>query len=76
MKFCSMKYHHEFKEIPFADIDVFEVHEAFAGQVLSNLNAMDSDEFCRKKLNRSQGKLGRIPEGKLNTWGGSLSLGM
>ena len=64
------------KKIFFADIDVFEVHEAFAGQVLSNLNAMDSDEFCRKKLNRSQGKLGKIPEGKLNTWGGSLSLGM
>jgi acetyl-CoA acyltransferase len=29
------------------DIDVFEIHEAFAGQVLANLNAMDSDSFCK-----------------------------
>lgn len=29
------------------DIDVFEIHEAFAGQILANLNAMDSDFFCK-----------------------------
>lgn len=29
------------------DIDVFELHEAFAGQVLANLNALDSDSFCK-----------------------------
>lgn len=29
------------------DVDVFEIHEAFAGQVLANLNAMDSDSFCK-----------------------------
>lgn len=29
------------------DIDVFEIHEAFAGQVLANLNALDSDYFCK-----------------------------
>ncbi|VDK27561.1 unnamed protein product [Gongylonema pulchrum] len=70
------------------DIDVFEIHEAFAGQILANLNAMDSDYFCKRRaefrdftacvfqqmLNRS-GKYGRIPEEKLNCWGGSLSLG-
>lgn len=28
------------------DIDVFEIHEAFAGQVLANLKALDSDWFC------------------------------
>lgn len=56
------------------DIDVFEIHEAFAGQILANLNAMDSDFFCKEYLKRS-GKYGRIPEEKLNTWGGSLSLG-
>jgi acetyl-CoA acyltransferase len=29
------------------DIDVFEIHEAFAGQVLANLKALDSDFFCK-----------------------------
>lgn len=29
------------------DIDVFEIHEAFAGQVLANLNALDSNYFCQ-----------------------------
>ncbi len=57
-----------------ADIDVFELHEAFAGQVLANLNALASTNFCRKRLGR-RGKLGEIPEDKLNCGGGSLSLG-
>lgn len=56
------------------DIDVFELHEAFAGQVLSVLNALDSDDFAKKSLNRDR-KVGRIPMDKLNTLGGSLSLG-
>ncbi|VDO24211.1 unnamed protein product [Brugia timori] len=56
------------------DIDVFEIHEAFAGQILANLNAMDSDYFCKEMLQRPT-KYGRIAEEKLNTWGGSLSLG-
>lgn len=57
-----------------SDIDVFEIHEAFAGQVLSNLAAMDSDEFAKKSLGRPA-KLGELPMDKLNTLGGSLSLG-
>lgn len=32
------------------DIDAFEIHEAFAGQVLANLNALDSDYFCKVSL--------------------------
>lgn len=56
------------------DVDVFELHEAFAGQVLANLNALDSEQFCQKYMNLS-GKFGRIPMEKLNNWGGSLSLG-
>jgi len=56
------------------DIDVFEIHEAFAGQILANLNALDSDWFCQNYMNRS-GKFGRIPLEKMNLWGGSLSLG-
>lgn len=35
------------------DIDVFEIHEAFAGQVLSNLAAMDSNDFAQKIMGRS-----------------------
>ncbi|CAM9266268.1 unnamed protein product [Phaeothamnion confervicola] len=56
------------------DIDVFEIHEAFAGQVLSNLAAMDSDVFASKSMGRPA-KLGEIPMDKLNVHGGSLSLG-
>jgi acetyl-CoA acyltransferase len=56
------------------DIDVFEVHEAFAGQVLANLAALDSDTFARQNLGRSE-RVGAVPMEKLNTLGGSLSLG-
>uniref|UniRef100_A0A914XNA2 acetyl-CoA C-acyltransferase n=1 Tax=Plectus sambesii TaxID=2011161 RepID=A0A914XNA2_9BILA len=56
------------------DIDVFEIHEAFAGQVLANLKALDSDFFCKTYMKRS-GKVGEIPMDKVNKWGGSVSLG-
>lgn len=56
------------------DIDVFEFHEAFAGQVLSVLNALDSEKFSRERLGRNR-KTGAVPMDKLNCWGGSLSLG-
>ena len=55
------------------DIDVFEIHEAFAGQVLSNLNALNSDKFTTE--NSLKKKIGQIPIDKLNNYGGSLSLG-
>ncbi len=35
------------------DIDVFEYHEAFAGQILANLAALDSDFFATKYMKRS-----------------------
>ena len=57
-----------------SDIDVFEIHEAFAGQVLAVLAALDSSEFAKKSLNRDS-KVGKIPMDKINTMGGSLSLG-
>ena len=56
------------------DIDVFELHEAFAGQVLAVLAALDSESFAKKSLGRDS-KIGLIPMDKLNTMGGSLSLG-
>jgi acetyl-CoA acyltransferase len=56
------------------DIDVYEIHEAFAGQVLSNLVAMESEEFAKK--NFTDGKpVGKIPMDKINTRGGSLAIG-
>ncbi|NWX22678.1 ECHB enzyme, partial [Aegotheles bennettii] len=57
-----------------ADIDVFEFHEAFAGQILANLKAMDSDWFAQNYMSR-KAKVGAPPLEKFNNWGGSLSLG-
>lgn len=57
-----------------SDIDVFELHEAFAGQVLANLAALESNDFAKEKLG-FDAAVGKIPFEKLNTWGGSLSLG-
>eukprot|EP01130_Rhizamoeba_saxonica_P001218 TRINITY_DN1110_c4_g1_i1.p2 TRINITY_DN1110_c4_g1~~TRINITY_DN1110_c4_g1_i1.p2 ORF type:complete len:401 (+),score=111.51 TRINITY_DN1110_c4_g1_i1:226-1428(+) len=56
------------------DIDVFEFHEAFAGQILANINALDSDYFFDNCL-PGEKKVGQIDMDKFNLWGGSLSLG-
>ncbi|XP_037779859.1 trifunctional enzyme subunit beta, mitochondrial-like [Penaeus monodon] len=57
-----------------SDIDVWEVHEAFAGQILANMKAMDSDWFAKTYQGRSE-KVGAPDMSKLNNWGGSLSIG-
>ncbi|MEL7833510.1 acetyl-CoA C-acyltransferase [Fodinibius sp. Rm-B-1B1-1] len=57
-----------------SDIDVFEFHEAFAGQILTVLKALNSDTFAKQNLDRDK-KVGSIPMEKFNCWGGSLSLG-
>lgn len=56
------------------DMDFIEFHEAFAGQVLANINALKDDKFGKTILKRS-GKVGEMDMTKVNTWGGSLSLG-
>ena len=56
------------------DIDLWEMHEAFAAQVLSNLKWLDSDEFARERLGRS-GKVGILPEDRINVMGGSIAIG-
>ena len=56
------------------DIDVFEIHEAFAGQVLANLAAIQDEDFCKNSLGLKT-SFGEIPMDKINTQGGSLSLG-
>ena len=56
------------------DIDVIELHEAFAGQVLAVLEALRSNTFAENNLNRSE-PVGEVDMDRLNTRGGSLSLG-
>ena len=56
------------------DIDVFEFHEAFAGQMLTVLKALASDDFAKERLNRKKA-VGKVPYDALNSWGGSLSIG-
>ena len=57
-----------------ADIDLLEMHEAFAAQVLSNLQAWDSGRFCREELGRA-GKLGHPDPEAINVMGGSIAIG-
>ncbi len=56
------------------DIDIVDMHEAFAAQVLSNLQAFASADWARRHLGRDEA-VGPIPEEKLNLYGGSISLG-
>ena len=56
------------------DFDFYEIHEAFAGQVLCTLKAWESDEYCKKVLMRHKA-MGSIDRNKMNVKGGSLALG-
>lgn len=56
------------------DFDFYEIHEAFAGQVLCTLKAFESTEYCTKKLGLP-GALGSIDRNKLNVNGSSLAVG-
>ncbi|HEU4351226.1 MAG TPA: acetyl-CoA C-acetyltransferase [Burkholderiales bacterium] len=56
------------------DFDIYEIHEAFAAQVLCTLKAWESDEYCRTRLKRTSA-LGRIDRTKLNPKGSSVALG-
>lgn len=57
-----------------SDIDVVDMHEAFAAQVLSNVQAFASKEFAQKRLGRDEA-IGEIDEASFNIYGGSISLG-
>jgi acetyl-CoA C-acetyltransferase len=54
------------------DFDYYEIHEAFAAQVLCTLKAWEDKEFCSEKLGRKK-PLGPIDRAKLNVNGGSLA---
>ncbi|ENU80565.1 hypothetical protein F975_01619 [Acinetobacter sp. ANC 3789] len=56
------------------DFDFYEIHEAFASQVLSTLKVWEDPEFCQQRLGLAQ-PLGRIDRSKLNVNGSSLAAG-
>lgn len=56
------------------DFDIYEIHEAFAGQVLCTLKAWESAEYCQRVLKRDV-PLGPIDRNKMNLKGGSVALG-
>lgn len=57
-----------------ADVDVVELHEAFASQVLAVGAALASDDFARDRLGRDAA-VGQLDPARTNAWGGSIALG-
>jgi acetyl-CoA acyltransferase len=55
-------------------MDLVDMHEAFAAQILCNTNAFASKKFAEEKLGRSEA-IGEIDDSKFNVHGGSLSIG-
>lgn len=56
------------------DFDFYEIHEAFAAQVLATLKAWESPDYCREVLGKDQ-PLGNIDRNKLNVKGSSIAVG-
>lgn len=56
------------------DFDFYEIHEAFAAQVLCTLAAWDSESYCRRRLGLNEA-LGTIDRERMNVKGGSLAVG-
>ena len=56
------------------DFDFYEIHEAFAAQVLCTLKAWEDAEYCKNELGRDT-PLGSIDRSKLNVNGSSLAVG-
>lgn len=61
--------------LAWSDMDVIEIHEAFAGQVLAVLRALESDLFGRTSLGLTGAFAPDIDMAQVNPWGGSISLG-
>ena len=56
------------------ELDLYEIHEAFAAQVISTIRAIESPEFCKEKLGLAA-PIGKVDPKKLNLNGGSISIG-
>ena len=61
-------------ELTLDDIDLWEINEAFAAQVLACLTAWQSDEFCVEHLDRDKA-VGALDVERLNVDGGAIALG-
>ncbi len=61
-------------DLALQDFDFYEIHEAFAAQVLCTLKAWESADFCRERLGRDA-PLGAIDRAKLNVQGSSIAVG-
>ncbi|MGB5264960.1 MAG: acetyl-CoA C-acyltransferase FadI [Polyangiales bacterium] len=60
--------------IKLSDLDLLDMHEAFAAQILSNTQAFESKDWAEKNIGRSE-KIGDIDWDKFNVTGGSISIG-
>jgi acetyl-CoA C-acetyltransferase len=60
--------------ITLQDFDIYEIHEAFAAQVLCTLKAWESEDYCRTRLKRDRA-LGAIDRAKMNPKGSSVAIG-
>jgi len=61
-------------QLKLQDFDFYEIHEAFAAQVLATLKAFEDPVYCKKHLGRDE-PLGAIARAKLNVKGSSLAFG-
>jgi acetyl-CoA C-acetyltransferase len=61
-------------ELDLADIDAFEINEAFAAQVIACLRAWQDPEFCRSELGLAE-PVGAVDEDRLNVDGGAIAIG-
>jgi acetyl-CoA acyltransferase len=60
--------------VTLADVDLIEMHEAFACQVASNIQALESESWAREKLGRAE-PMGQVDRARLNVNGGSIAIG-
>lgn len=60
--------------VKLSDLDLVDMHEAFAAQILSNVQAFESETFAREKLGRSE-RIGEIDWDGFNVTGGSIAIG-
>jgi acetyl-CoA acyltransferase len=60
--------------ITWKELGLVDMHEAFAAQVLSNIQAFESREFAQRKLGRSE-PVGEVNWDTLNVMGGSIAIG-
>ena len=58
-----------------SEMDLVDMHEAFAAQILCNKKAFASRRFAEEKLARTTGAIGEIDEDRFNVHGGSIAIG-